>query len=242
MTKIVIVTPVWQRSQVFKQMMNQMDIFHAQAPEDIELINVYIFSPEDEELEQMKAIFRGASHRRHALMFTNDAIGHKINLGVDFAAYFDYDYIMNFGSDDLIHPYIFNLYKDSINGRIPVFGLNNVYFYNPGEDPVLFSYYNTPSVVGAGRMIHRDVIDTVIREDGELYQGDLKRGMDTFSANRIAKHKYPTVTIHAGEFPYLVDVKSDVNINSFEQITCSHTNSEIKRMPIELLTSNFTTL
>lgn len=242
MTRIVIITPVWQRSDVFRLMMNQMDIFHDQAPEDIELINIYIFSPEDSELDSHREIFRHARHERFPLIFSNDAIGHKINLGIDFAEYFDYDYIMNFGSDDLIHPSIFELYRDAIRENLPVFGLNNVYFYNPGEEPVLFSYYNVPSVVGAGRMIHRDVVKCVIDKDGELYRGDLKRGMDTFSANRINSTGYLFAVIDAGKFPYVVDVKSDVNINSFEEITSSHLQSNIKKMNLEVITSNYSVL
>jgi hypothetical protein len=149
---------------------------------------------------------------------------------------------MNFGSDDLIHPAIINLYLPLMYANTPLIGISALYFLTKGQLPVYFFYYNNPHVIGAGRLIHRIVIKKVIDKFGSLYDPDICRGMDTMSARRMKQCGFVETSAYRGTFPYIVDIKSDVNINTFDQITKESNKNRFYKTPMAVLTSEFNVL
>lgn len=227
---IVIVIPCWKRSNVVQLVMKQLDVFYRETIDIIELTVLYVFSQEDPELLKLAYSFETANHKRDYIFSPNDQLGEKLNSGIDYAKKFEYDYIMNFGSDDFIHSSLIDTYMPFLRAEVSFFGINNLYFYEKGKCPVFFSYYNKPHLIGAGRMIHRRVVERVKERFGGLYGKNLKRGMDTFSAKRIMECGYEQVCIDIDIFPMIVDIKSDVNINSFNSVSqhCTNENQNIK--------------
>jgi len=243
MKKVVVVMPCWKRADVVQTVSNQLDLFYNATKNKIELTVLWVFSIEDLEIDQLFSVYLKAGHKRDCLFSGNKLLGKKLNDAITYADKFEYDYIMNFGSDDLIHPAIIDLYQDSMRKELDVFGLNNVFFYHPDADPILFSYYNKPNIVGAGRMIHRRVIKLVqLNYQEGLYKIDLCRGMDTFSATRMAGLRVQQTVIDGGEFPYIVDIKSDVNINSFNSILEHSITGSIKPYSRQYITDKFEVL
>lgn len=224
-TNIVTVIPCWGRADIFAVVSKQLDYFYKQTKDKINFTVVYVFSLEDPEFAALVSIFQNALHACDFTISSNSLLGKKLNDGIAYAKKYKYDYIMNFGSDDLIHPKIIDLYMPYLMSRVPLFGINKLYFYEKYKEPIFFSYYNAPHLVGAARMIHFSVINAVNYIHKGLYITDLKRGMDTMSANRMLECGYEQTVVDPGTFPYLVDVKSDININSFEslnQISCTN--------------------
>ncbi len=221
LTKIVIVIPCWKRADILEITMDNLDNFYHETKTKIDLTVLYIFSLNDPELKTILFNYRKAVHPKDYIYSENAKLGKKLNDGIQYASLIGYDYIMNFGSDDLIHPNIIDLYMPYLAMKIPIFGLKSVWFYEFFKPPFFYSYYNTSHIVGAGRMIHKNVIKKVTEKFGQLYESNINRGMDTMSANRIMECGYKQLIISAGTFPYLVDIKSDTNINSFDGIRAS---------------------
>ena len=242
MKKIVIVMPCWKRAEIVELVARQLDILFRDTKEIVDLTVVYVFSHEDPEIDQLFSIYLKANHHRDCLFSSNKLLGKKLNDGIKYAEKHKYDYIMNFGSDDLIHSDIFKLYAEALSRNCDIIGINKVYFYNQKSNPVLFSYYNQPNLVGAGRLIHRRVIDNVSMNFNGLYKDDLGSGMDTFSAHRMRMCGHLQTTIDPGEFPYIVDIKSDVNINSFEKIVNESNTGSLKEFPVDYITSKYSEL
>jgi len=235
--KIVMVIPCWERVEVFSLVCKQLDIFAEKTKEIIDFRVVYVFSENDPELFELKYAYLTSNHQRHHIFSDNELLGQKLNDGITYAQVYEYDYLMNFGSDDLIHESIIDLYMPFINARTAIFGINKLYFLQKNEDPLFFSSYNVPYVIGAGRMIHRSVVQYVIFKHGALYLPEINRGMDTMSAKRMEECGYKQRVIDPGEFPMIVDIKSEININSFESIS-TH-KSRVKTCDISILENEF---
>lgn len=240
--KIVIIIPCWGRSDVFRLVSSQLDLFYYKTKTEIDLTVLYIFSPEDKELQQLDFIYHDANHVRDKIYSSNKQLGKKLNDGIEYASRFNYDYIMNMGSDDLIHPGLIDKYLPFIKANVPVMGVSSLYFLKKNEDPVFFFYYNTPHVIGAGRMIHRSAIQSVISKYGALYDPDICRGMDTHSAKRLKDCGYGQQVVYRGKFPYIVDIKSEVNINSFDQIIQPKNTDRYRTSNISVLEKEYTIL
>jgi hypothetical protein len=218
LTKIVIVIPCWKRADILSITMDNLDNFYHATKTKIDLTVLYIFSLNDPELKNILFNFRNANHPKDYIYSENKQLGKKLNDGIQYASLLQYDYIMNFGSDDLIHPDIIDLYMPYLALKIPMFGLKSVWFYEFDKQPFFFSYYNKNHIVGAGRMIHKNVIEKVTEKFGGIYDSNINRGMDTMSENRILECGYKQLIINSGTFPFIVDIKSETNINSFSDI------------------------
>jgi len=215
---IAIVIPCWKRSEILKLTMQQLNNFIRYASDKVIIRVFYIFSPEDPELDNHLENLKLCTHDLVVMFLKNELLGYKLNQGVLIASKFNFDYLMNFGSDDLIHEKLIDIYMPFIEMDVQLFGLNSVWFYENGQDPVYFNTYNGKYLVGAGRMIHFRTVNKVIKQYGGLYPDEINKGMDTASAKRIINCGIDPVSIKTDDFPYIVDVKSDVNINSFELI------------------------
>jgi hypothetical protein len=238
--KVVIIIPCWKRAEVAGLVFKQFDVLFETTKSKIDLMVIYIFSLSDPELKELINHYKSSNHPRDYIYSANARLGQKINDGIDYASRYQYDYIMNSGSDDLIHPNIIDLYLPFINDKVLIFGLNKLYFHKQGEHPIFFSYYNTPHVIGAGRMIHKKVIQSVLKQYPGLYAPDINRGMDTMSAKRMHEFGFEQTVIDPGEFPMIVDIKSDVNINSFEELLyCNNSLRRVAKCSIDILTKEF---
>lgn len=242
MTKIVIIIPCWKRSKILELIVRQFDVVYKHHKENFDITFFYVFSEDDPELDALMQIYDGAKHKRCHIFSDNKKLGQKINDAVNMAETMGYDYVMNMGSDDLIHPDLFNLYKPYIDACFPFFGIGSLYFIEKGKPAYYFYYYNTPHVIGAGRMIHRSVIDEVKKRFGNLYDADICRGMDSHSARRIFSVGFPSKTVYRKDFPYVVDVKSEVNINGFESVIKDTNKDRFKQSSMAMLKLKFDVL
>ncbi|MDD4515657.1 glycosyltransferase family A protein [Massilibacteroides sp.] len=230
LTKIVIMIPVFGRSKVFAKVMKQLDNFIYQRI-DYDFNVIFVLSKEDPELESIGKLISEVDFYSHTVFEKNDFLGLKMNKGITEAMNYEFDYLMNLGSDDLIHPNIMDLYEPYIDSGYYTFGINSYLIHDSLNDEL---YHFEPDLltrvkqnkeeilvqhpIGAGRMIHKTALEEIIENEGFFYDNDRMRGLDMNSGNKLVKNGYNQKVINSGDFPYIVDIKTGRNINTIEDI------------------------
>jgi len=221
-TKILILIPLWKRPEVFQICAQNLDFFiqHPKLRMAWDVTVLCIISPEDPDITALNNYCTWYNFK--TCYYRNYPTGEKINAGINFALdkEIPFDYLMNFGSDDLIHANIVDLYKPLIQKDIKFFGINNLYFHELNTKKTFhFHTYNDLKSIGAGRFIHRSMLEQFRLKKVELYTWDICMGMDSNSAYNILKYLAVTdVVVDAGKFPYIVDIKTNTNINHITAI------------------------
>lgn len=212
--KIRILIPLWQRSALFKLCSANIRQFIKHSTEH-EVKVLVVISPEDPEAEELTEI--SLKHKFDCCFTKNDPLSDKLNYGISYSLQFEYDYLMNFGSDDLIHPDIWKLYAPMIEQKKQLFGVSSLYFYQADGGATIY-YKNEPhsKSVGAGRMIGRELIMSMKRKKLLIYDRNRSRGLDSSSSTRMTGFmSVRDISVDGGRFPYIVDIKTETNINSF---------------------------
>lgn len=218
MTKIIIILPCWKRTEILKVVSKQFEVFINANKLKAEISVLFIFSEDDPQIKKQLSVFNSAKYPKDMIYASNEFLGNKINDGIKYALKLDFDYIMNMGSDNLIHESLIDLYANHIYKQTPLFGLNSLYFHNAGGKSIFFKNYNRPHIVGAARMIHKRAIIEVTRKFGALYEKEIQRCLDGKSAKRLLLCGFRQHTVDSGDFPMLVDIKCETNINSFDSV------------------------
>lgn len=227
---IAIVIPCWMRPEILSLTVKQLNILCEENINKVNITVIYSLSHEDPQISEVISALKFCMHKYYVVFSDNNLLGQKVNDAITIAISLDFDYIMNLGSDDLIHPDLIDLYLPFLEMEIPFFGLASVWFYKSGEKPFCFQNYNSNYLIGAGRMIHKKVINKVNDKFGSLYNPSINRGMDTHSANKIMECGFKQIFVYDGKHPLIVDIKSDINIHSYEAIRSANfveTDSEI---------------
>lgn len=144
------------------------------------------------------------------LMHENLPLGKKKNAGLVAAASYDFDYLMEIGSDDLITDDLLTQYLDYI-GKYDFFGISDA-AYIESENGTCRRLITDKSTYGAGRMINRKVLDAM---GWRLWNDNLNRGLDNDSVRSIESKGFNFYKVPAGNAPGVIDVKSDENIWRF---------------------------
>ena len=236
---IMIVMPCWKRDLLFGMVVENLERFIGENADKVRIGVVFVFSPEDESLSAHLDIYKTACFEKDKVMYNNECLGEKLNAGIEAALAYEPDYIMNLGSDDLLHPALMDLYLPYMERKVSVFGVSKLFFYEKGGRCIHFGYYNNPHCVGAGRMIRTEVAKNVIEKMGGLYDDHIMRGMDYNSGHKMMMCGYKQTLIDSGEFPFVVDIKGDTNINDMNRIFSSKDRNHIKKMDVGILTNAF---
>jgi len=209
--KIIVLIPIWKRPELTRKCIQAL---RKLKPKGVELQICCILSLNDPDI--LKNFETMHINPVAYMIAPNKPLGVKKTKGLEAAINFvpDYDYIMELGSDDFINPKLFDLYDPFMSERVKFFGLNNLYMYSVKQDKLIWvkEYAGEEMTYGAGRMIHRSVIEKI----GCNLWDDYNEGLDTMSGKKIRKAGFHETVIDVGEFPYILDVKTDVHIFSFE--------------------------
>lgn len=149
-------------------------------------------------------------------IFPNKPLGLKKIAGLKFACkYFDFDYLMELGSDDIVNPELIDLYKPYMEKKFDFFGLSSLYFVNWETREAMFvKNYNDGQTFGAGRMLHRGSIITE-----ELWPKDADCGLDTAMTGILKDKGIRETVIDSGDKPMIIDIKSNTTINHWKHLT-----------------------
>lgn len=186
--KDLFLIPVWKRPQIVRIcLQNLLD----QGQDNILAIASL---PEDIALCESMGV--------HTIVHENKPLGKKWNAGLKAAIDKPWDNVITLGSDDLVKPALFEVYKYYEN--VPALMLDKIIFVNSqtGGAELLRN-----SRVGAGRRIKRSVIESM---DYKIWTDDLSKTLDRDSVTNMHLKGHASTTVHPN--PCLVGLKSDVNI------------------------------
>jgi glycosyltransferase involved in cell wall biosynthesis len=210
MKRTVILIPCWGRSDVVQACYDSLQALPCRR--------VWIVSDDDPQREQILDIIN-RSKKDIVLEYTNQPLGRKLNAGITYMieSMRGWDYLMNWGSDDIVDPALIEVYQPYIDKGVKYFGINSCYMYDTVTNEAIFCMnYNAGMPVGAGRMIHRTVIKLIYEANEYLYSNRARSGLDGDSHKRIvAIAEVEPVVINSSIHPYVVDLKSKGNINEY---------------------------
>jgi len=204
---ILILLPIWKRENITKICFDNLK--ELQNDFNIEVLCIV-----SEQWSKLMAFEYGFKY----VEASNECLGNKMNIGVRASLKYDYDYLMNLGSDDIITKELFDLYEPLFKEDYPFFGSTKLTFINSKSKEVKVSDYGI--LIGAGRCIKKDVLIDVL-EYGEMYDS-IQKGLDLNSMSKFnckmkeLKNDYNTI----------YDIKSDVNIWKYSNLGGESINFE----------------
>jgi len=197
--KILILLPIWKREAITKICFDNLK--ELQKDFNIEVLCIV-----SEQWSKLLAFEYGFKY----VKASNECLGTKLNIGVKESLKYDYDYLMNLGSDDIITKELLFHYEKYFNNNHPFFGSTRLTFVNSKEKTLKTCDYQV--MIGAGRCIRRDVLKETL-ERGDLYD-KIDKGLDLNSMSKfrcmMSEIKNPFDTIY--------DIKSDINIWTYDNI------------------------
>jgi hypothetical protein len=148
----------------------------------------------------------------HVVTHDNLPLGRKKNFGLQAAKSFDFDYLMEIGSDTLVLNELLDEYKNLI-GVHHFFGIGDAAFIDSESQSC--RRVKGASTYGGGRMISREALEKV---GFKLWPDHLNKGLDNASVFRMAREGFFYHQLKPGPVPLVFDVKSEVNIWPFNHL------------------------
>ena len=149
-----------------------------------------------------------------ALHADNDGIGRKMNKALDVWRDREWDWLITSGSDNIYRKELFASADYMAAEGFRFFGTNGLYLYDTtsGKSKIVDS---GPQIIGAGRFVHRSLVE---RCEYKLWPDDAMSGLDGRSEDRIERVTSEYVQHLPACRPFVIDIKSEVNIHSFDSI------------------------
>jgi glycosyltransferase involved in cell wall biosynthesis len=164
-SKILILTCLWKRPEVFEIFKENIKILKEKY--DVDLL---VVGSEGE-------VSANLCKEYHYVEAPNQPLSNKWNAGIKFAENLTWDYLLILGSDDIINDLQF--YYDKINEGFDFVGALDCWTYNLANDKIYYfkgyENYRKGESVGAGRLISRRIIESM---NYELWDTGLKSSLD----------------------------------------------------------------
>jgi len=201
-TKLLIYLAVWKRPYITEICFNGINRLRTHPDYDVQAVAA---------ISEESMIPLCEKYGIDWVMVENTPLGAKKNKGLQYCKQFDFEYLMEIGSDDLITNELLTHYKPYLkHGFIGVKDL--AYLDSKTGDCVRVQSNN--STYGAGRIISREFLE---KANWTLWKDYLNRGMDNNSIFKFAGLKVGYKMIPPMETPGVIDIKSDVNIWKFNK-------------------------
>ena len=204
MIKIVTMTPVWRRPEIFEICLKGIKRLQEYAPERFEIIPFFIVSEPEAEKQVLKYGF-------DYINYSNDYLGAKKNAGLKaIMAKYKFDYLLELGSDNLVTNDYLDFIEPFMREKTPQITPSDVWFVDTQIGKVAF--WRTTKVLGCGRCIHYNSIMVVLENNQDLWIPERNRGMDTCSWMMLRGYDIQNTIVKPDKI-YGLDIKSEVNIN-----------------------------
>lgn len=200
-TKILVYLAVWQRPEITELCFVGLERLKQHPDFDIEVLAV---------ISEESMVPLCQKYNVNMVYHANEPLGMKKNFGLQAAAKFEFDYMMEIGSDDLVLNELLDSYKPMIAKKELFFGIRDAAYIDSesGHCRRLIS----SSTYGAGRMIHRSLLEQC---SFRMWKDHLNRGLDNASVFMFQRMCIGYKQVAPIEFPCVIDVKSKVNIWHF---------------------------
>jgi len=141
----------------------------------------------------------------------NEPLGNKKNIGIRQALRFDWDYLIEVGSDDVWTSLMWDYLQPYFRQNNPFFGFLSLYIYNLLTDEARFvGEYNidttdTLTAIGVGRCVRRDIVERSL----DLWNPSAHFGMDGYSSAQIwRKTGIRATVLDTKRLPVVCDIKT----------------------------------
>lgn len=215
--KALILIPLWKRPEVVRFTIKELKTTITEAKIDLEPL--FILSPEDPNREELLEIIEGFKF----IQFQNYPVGAKMNAGINAALRLEWDYLMNFGSDDTIKSQYFTDILPYLQAKEPFLGLDSCFVVDfKTKKRYYLANVAKEYPIGAGRMLSRQLVEKVVKEQRfNIYTNECNAGLDGDSTKRIRACTEVTPLVLFTNNSPVTDYKTNTNINPI-QIICRH--------------------
>lgn len=226
--KVIVFTPIWGRHEIVKIWAAGVRRIQKYWPEALNIdVLCMVSTNEDKELIQDLGF--------DYVWTENKPLGKKHNDGLKALKGKDFDYILQLGSDDLISNDYLHYALFGMQSGFDLFGVNRLYFvdYNTKQGCKFDLSTQASTLVGAGRFISHKSIK---RLKYNIWPDSINRGLDMTSQLNLSTIGVTPNILQTTNY-CVCDVKSEVNIWSFERFDKFHESvdyEEIKKEFIEI--------
>lgn len=205
--KVVVFTAVYGRHEILDLWAEGVERLKHYWPEKVEITPFCIVSNIKDE-EKVKEY--GFAYTKTL----NRPLGRKHNVGLEALKDWDFDYIMQLGSDDLATDEYLEYAIPMMQKGIDLFGVKELYFFEPKLRKACKFQLTTQqnALIGAGRFISHKAIKKL---NYKLWPNSVNRGLDMTSQANLAMIGASPNVINSPEI-CIADVKSEVNIWSYD--------------------------
>lgn len=209
--KIIILIPVWGRVATFQKFVDTYKTFSEKV------VSVFLFSQEDKKIKHLLKIYSEVKGETYPIQCENLPLGRKMNAGIEWIRENFQDenyYLMTLGSDDLLnYDALMRLYESNIKNEVPFFGIDSCHAMDLSNNKV---YYvkNSIGSVGAGRMIHKSIIE----KGFDLYTPEKNSALDYDSAKSIFENTGIKDEVIVTTDVLIIDMKTKDNINTIKKL------------------------
>lgn len=207
--RVLVFIPTWKRSEITELCFISLERLRKHAATlGYELVPFVVCS------DQLNAEL-ALDFNYEIFFYKNDPFGEKKNAGIEEALKLDFDYVMELNSDGIMTNYLFDLY-DTYFGKHPFFGVRTLHFFDVKTKRAKRFQYAMTDIIGSGRCYSREMIEDVIEKRGTLWHYRLNKGLDQNGLHNANKSGWFHKQVDPGGKVGLIDVKSEVNIWSFD--------------------------
>jgi len=161
-----------------------------------------------------------------AMIWGNNPLGKKFNIGLKQFEKTDVDAVVIIGSDNLINKEYFTQVKNAFKRGSDYVTLRDLYIYDALKKRLV---YVSPAFPGAGRCVGREVLEEV---DWRLWKNEANYLLDSTVQKRLAhiEHRPHNIRDIIDKGIVLLDIKTDVNMWTLEgdRLVSSHTELHFK--------------
>ena len=233
--KIIFLTCTWNRVEVTKIFVNSLLETQKKLEDVFECINVVIDS-NNSNIEIFKDnpnfIYRN---------YDNFPVSNKWNYGSSLCKDIDFDYIIMFGSDDIMDDSLLREYYKYMMDGYDYIGILDIFIYDILKENLYYwKGYGLNSgrygeTLGLGRCLSKNVVEQL---DYKLWINGINKGLDGSMQNKInGLRDIKIINFYSKDIGFACDIKSDVNITKLNtfinllEITQTPQNIVLPKLP-----------
>lgn len=151
--KLCILIATWKRPEITELCYKNLSARIAEQRGKLDIMVMVIASEQTHVKLAKKYKFEVCEH-------PNLPLGTKLNYGLAQCLKYDWDYFTQIGSDDVLHPDLFNAYMPYFTDNIPVFGLNSSVWLDIKNKKAIHYINDIPTWAhGGARCLIREAIE-----------------------------------------------------------------------------------
>lgn len=229
--KIVLCIPVWKREKIFEKVMQRMNEVRKWSDSEI-----LIYCAGDKE-DPCRQVFEDLAHENDRYIIAqNRPVSNKINKIFKELSGIDFDYACTGASDDVVSDNAWNRIESLLNEwKYHFIGIKDINFYDTISGKAAYYMYNGRTqnrTVGCYRFLHYNLLKSL--NFTPFYDGH-NSGIDWTMEQKIEHFQnIEKKTIELGDTGDMVDIKSAVNINSYQKLKGIFKPSNTDNWPPEI--------